>query len=120
MIIWPASTSSSQASSARWINSPRRIPAKGFLKGEKGSADSLFLFFWFGVGHSRPATLEPFRSLFSGFAGERRRFFKRFAQRFLPWRPNYYALKVRSLAAGSKTRDCFDTYNKVIYMRFLV
>jgi hypothetical protein len=31
-----------------------------------------------------------------------------------------YALKVKSLAAGSKTRACFDTYNKVIRVRFLV
>ena len=28
-----------------------------------------------------------------------------------------FALKVKSLAAGSKTRDCFDTYNKVIRVR---
>jgi len=34
--------------------------------------------------------------------------------------PTIYALKVKSLAAGGKARACFDAYNKVIRLRFLV
>jgi hypothetical protein len=34
--------------------------------------------------------------------------------------PTIYALKVKSLAAGGKAMACFDAYNKVIRLRFLV